>query len=87
MLRDQKVLQRRHTGEQTNVLEGSCHLGRGRDAVAGHVVQQKRTAAGMGERDRSCGRAVKSGDAVEHRRLAGAVRADDGRDVAGACLE
>src|SRR3954471_6538899 len=41
----------------------------------------------MGEGDGPGGRAIEAGDAVEHRRLAGAIGADDGGDVALAGLE
>ncbi len=62
-------------------------LARDGDAMARHAVQRERRAVAMGQRDAAVGRPVEAGDAVEHGGLAGAVRADDGGDVAGARLE
>jgi hypothetical protein len=39
------------------------------------------------QRDHAFGRLVEAGDAVEHRRLAGAVGADQRGDLAALCLE
>src|SRR5260370_1654578 len=41
----------------------------------------------MGERNAAFGRLVEAGDAVEHRRLAGAVRSDQRSEVATVCRE
>ncbi len=53
----------------------------------GRRLQVVRAAIGMDQAQLAGGRAVEPGDAVKHRRLARAVGADDGGDVAAPCCE
>ena len=79
-----QVLQHRHAGEQTDVLEGARHLGVPGDAEIIHALEQEFGPAGMSEDDAAFGRLVEAGEAVEHRGLAGPVGADERRDVIAA---
>ena len=53
-------------------------------AAAGGAASVGEGPGRMRERDPALGRLVEAGDAVEHRRLAGAVRPDQRGDVAAA---
>jgi hypothetical protein len=80
MLRDQQILQRRHATEEADILKSPRHPGP-RDPVTGQAVQCDILPA-MVQGQAPLGRSVEAGDAVEHRGLAGAIRADDGSDGA-----
>src|SRR5688500_5114360 len=68
--RDEDVLERCHVGEQADVLE------RARDAGSGNGVWRQPVDPFAGEPNFARRRPVKPGEAVEKRRLAGAVRAN-----------
>ncbi len=87
VLRDEQVFEQRHAGEQADVLEGARHLGLGWDLEVGQALEQILPAVAAGQCDHALGRLVEAGDAVEHRRLAGAVRADQRGDLAATRLE
>ena len=70
------VVERRHALEQGDVLEGAG------DALAGGEVGPHVVALLALEGDGAFLRVVEAVDDVEHRRLAGAVGADDGADLA-----
>ena len=72
----QQVLQQRRVLEQLDVLEGACDAERG-DAVRRHVGD-----VGAVEDQLAAGRLVDAAHQVEDGGLAGAVRADDGEDLA-----
>src|SRR3954447_26658692 len=84
VLCDEEVLEHGHAREQPDVLEGAGHPRLPGDAVAGQAFEEESRAVLLVERDHSLGRLVEAGDAVENGGLAGAVRADDGGDVAAA---
>jgi len=69
----QQVFQHRHGLEQAHVLEGAHH------AVVGHVVAAAPLDGAAVQRDGAAAGLVETADAVEHRGLAGAVGADDGK--------
>ena len=73
---DEHVLEGCHVGEQPDVLE------RARDPRLGDAVSGEPNEVATLEQDASLGGLIHAGDAVEHRRLAGAVRADDPEDLA-----
>jgi len=75
MLGDQEVLDRRHVLEQPHVLEGSHHAFTG-DLMPGQAFDRLAV-----EQDAATARLVEAGQAVEHRGLASAVRADQGDDL------
>ena len=75
------VVERRHAAEQRDVLEGA------RDAAARRLVGPHLRARLALEGDAAFLRMVEAVDDVEHRGLAGAVRADDGADLALADVE
>ena len=75
------VVERRHALEQGDVLEGAG------DALAGGEVGAHVVPALALEGDHAFLRVIEAVDDVEHRRLAGAVRADDGADLALADVE
>ena len=77
MRADPHVVARRHGREQRDVLEGA------RDAERGDLVPRHARKRPAVEPDRAGVRLVEAGDAVEQRRLAGAVRADQAADRAG----
>src|SRR5262249_6640199 len=87
MLRHHQVLEHRHALEQSDVLERAGNPGFRVDIVVVETLQGESRSVGMGEGDHPLGRLVKAGDAVEHRGLAGAVRSNQGSDVAAARLE
>ena len=74
---DQDVLQRRHVGEEPDVLEGARHAGLGDQVGLGRQHAARRSIDGAG------GRHVQPGEAVEEGRLAGAVGPDQADDLAG----
>src|SRR3954447_2284426 len=73
---DEHVLSYRHRREELDVLE------RPSDPFADDAVRRRAKQAGTVEGDRSPVRPIEPGDQVEQRRLAGAVRADQPRDLA-----
>src|SRR5215216_2303578 len=75
------VVQRRHAFEQGDVLE------RARDPAARSLEWAHLCAGQPLEGDAALLRLVKAVDDVEHRGLAGAVRTDDGTNLAGADVE
>ena len=87
VLGDQKVFQQRHAREQADVLEGARHLGTRRYLMVRQPLEQVARAVAPVERDHAFRRFVEAGDAVEHRGLAGAVRADQCGDLAALGLE
>ena len=78
---DQDILQRRQIAKQADGLIGAI------DARGGHPVRREPVDALAGEPDLPVVRRVELHDAVEHRGLAGAVRADDRMDRAVLNLE
>ena len=76
VLADEDVLDRGHAREQADVLV------RPRDAVVGDLVRAQRVDRVAIERDAALVHVEEAGQAVEERRLAGAVRPDDARDRA-----
>ena len=72
---DQQVLQHGRVLEQLDVLE------RARDAALRHVVRRAGHLLPL-EHDAARGRRIDQADQVEDRGLAGAVRPDDGVDLA-----
>jgi len=79
--RDEEVFDDAHAGEELGMLEGAGNTGacNGVRPVAGDGVAVKQDLAARG--------AVQPADTVEHARLAGAVRADQGEQLAGPRLE
>jgi hypothetical protein len=75
------VVERRHAVEQRDVLE--CPG----DALPGDLVRLQWPALLAMEPDLAFLRVVKAVDDIQHRRLAGPVRADDGADLALADIE
>ncbi len=75
------VVERGHAAKQRHVLEGA------RDAALGRIVRSHLGARLALEGDAALLRRVEAVDDVEHRSLAGAVRADDGADFAFADVE
>ncbi len=73
---DQQVFQHRRVLEQLDVLE------RARDAEARHAVRGRARDVLPLEHDAAARRLVDAADQVEDRALAGAVRTDDGEDLA-----
>src|SRR6185437_14502310 len=86
VLRHYQILQHRHAGEETDILKRARHARVARDSEAVHALEQE-LALGPLEREAADARAVEAGEAVEHRGLAGAVRANDGGDLALTCRE
>ena len=85
VLGDQKVFQHGHAGEQPDVLERAGDLRLRRDLEVRHAFQQELASVLAAHGDHARGRLVEAGDAVEHGRLAGAVGADQGGDLAALC--
>ena len=77
MLADEDVLQYRHVAEEAQVLE------RARDPALDDEVRRQTGDVLAEEQDVPAVGRVHAGDQVEERRLAGAVRADQGDDAAG----
>ena len=79
--RQQHVVEDRQPREQAGDLEGACHPERGAPVArpAGDVLAEQEHLSGRGGKD--------SGDQIEQRGLAGAVRSDDGLAVARHDLE
>ena len=75
------VVERGHAAKQRNILEGAG------DTAIGGVVGPHLGARLAFEGDNAFLRLIKSVDDIEHRRLAGAIRADDGADLAFANIE
>ena len=73
---DHHVLQRRHLGEQPDVLEGA------RDARLGHLVHRAGLVGLAAELEAAAVGDVQAGDDVEEGGLAGAVGADQAVDLA-----
>ena len=74
---DHHVLDGAHAEEDLQVLEGARET-EPRQLVRGHAGDVL-----AGEQDAPAARRVETGDHVEQRGLAGAVRADHGKDLAG----
>ncbi len=87
VLGHEQVLQHRHAGKQADVLEGAGNLGFGGDLEIGQALEQELLSVAAGEADHAFGRLVETGDAVEHRGLAGAVGPDQRGDLAAPGLE
>ena len=81
MLAHQHVLQHRHVGEETDVLE------RARDAVAQHRVGPLARYLLPCQEDAAAGRAVQPRHDVEERGLAGAIGPDHAHDLARLDME
>ena len=77
----QHVVDGRHEREQPNVLK------RARDAGRGDAVRRPPVYARAAKDDLARRRRINAGDRVEQRRLAGPVRADDGRNRTGVHTE
>src|SRR5204863_9631552 len=78
---DEQVLQHGRVLEQLDVLELAG------DAEAGDLVRRTAQQGLAVELDRPCRRRVEAADKIEHGRLAGAVRPDQGEDLAAPYLE
>ena len=87
VLGHQQVLQHRQAGEQPDVLERAGDLGVAGDLEIGHAFQEEGLARLLVHRDHAHGGLVEAGHAVEHGGLAGAVRADQCRDLAALRFE
>jgi hypothetical protein len=72
---DHDVVEHRHVREQRQVLEGAA------DAEAGAVVDRGAPERLAHVDELAAARPIAAGDAVEHRGLAGAVGADDGKNL------
>src|SRR5258708_2916908 len=70
------VVERRHAAKQRDVLEGAA------DALLGRLVRAHLAASHALVGDGALLRMIEAADAVQHRRLAGAVGTDDGADLA-----
>ena len=75
------VVERGHAAKQRHILEGA------RDAAAGGVIGPHFRAGLALEGDAALLRRIEAVDDIEHRGLAGAVRSDDGADLALADIE
>ena len=73
---DANVVEHRQIGKQRDVLEGAA------DADLGDPVRRARQDAYAFHQDIAGARLIESGEAVEQRRLAGAVRSDQAEDCA-----
>src|SRR5262249_56002460 len=71
----QEIVERAHVPEELHVLEGA------RDAEAGDLVRAKMREIAVAKSDGPAHRPVEAGDAVEDRRLARAVGADQPVDL------
>src|SRR5207248_4471362 len=78
---DKKVFRHRHVGEQFGVLECAA------DPCECDLVHRDRGEIAPVEQDLARSRAIDAVDAVEQRRLAGAVWTDDGNELAISRLE
>src|SRR5207253_9037789 len=78
---DLHVVEDAHAPEQGDVLE------RARDPQLGPLMRFQTRDVAAAEHDPSAGRRVDAADAIENARLAGAVGADDGEELAGVDLE
>ena len=76
MAADAHVVEHRQVAEQREVLEGAA------DADVGDAVRRPAQDAAALEQDVAGARRVEPAEAVEQRRLAGAVRADQAEDLA-----
>ena len=81
MPRHQQVLDHAHVRKQLAVLEGA------RDAQAGDAMRFQQSQVLILELDASCLGPIKTADAIEHAGLAGAVRPDQGQQLAGASFK
>jgi hypothetical protein len=79
--RHQQVLDHGQVGEQLAMLEGA------RDTQAGDPMRPFPRDDPAVEADRAAGRTVQAANAVQHGRLAGAVRTDQGEQLARARRE
>ena len=77
----QNIVERRHAFEQRNILEGAS------DALCSRLMRAHPAARRAFIGDAALLRMIKAVDDVEHRRLAGAVRADDGAYLAAPDFE
>ena len=73
---DANVVEHREIGKQRDVLEGAA------DADLGDPVRRARQDARAFHQDIAGARLIESGETVEQRRLAGAVRSDQAEDCA-----
>ena len=73
---DANVVEHRKIGKQRDVLEGAA------DADFGDPVRRARQDARAFHQDIAGARLIESGETVEQRRLAGAVRSDQAEDCA-----
>src|SRR5438874_130715 len=76
VLADPHVVERRHVGEQPDLLKGAA------DAEPGDPVGLERGDVSIPDLDRTRGRLVHPGNGVEHGRLPGAVGANQREDLA-----
>ena len=81
MLGNNEIFQKRHPGEQPDVLERAGDARLLGDAKFLESLEQKRLAAGMCELQPPNAWLVEAGDAIEQRSLAGPVRADKRGDL------
>src|SRR6185437_15302026 len=81
VLSHHQILQRRHAGEQADVLEGAGDLGLFGDTEVVEPLQRDLGRALAHQAERAAGRPVEAGDAVEHRGLASAVGTDQRGDL------
>ncbi len=87
VLRHHQVFQRRHAGEEADVLEGARDLGLFGNPEIVQPLELDGVAVIMRELHGARGRLVEAGDAVEHGGLAGAVRSDQRGDLAPLGIE
>src|SRR5712675_2085716 len=82
VLRDHQIFERGHAGEQPDVLEGARHLCQLGNPEIVQPLELDGAAVKMRHPHRAQCRFVETGDAVEHGGFAGAVRPDQGGDLA-----
>src|SRR6185503_3564852 len=78
---DEQILDDAEVREELAVLEGS------RNAESRDLVRARARDLRVAEENSPAGRPIQAADAIQHRRLAGAVRADQRQKLAGARLE
>src|SRR5271163_444081 len=82
MLGDDQIFENRHPGKQAHILEGAGDTSLPGDLEPVHPFEQQRFAVDVHDETANA-RLVEAGKAVEDGGLAGAVRSDNGGDLAG----
>src|SRR4029078_11912878 len=87
VLRHHQIFEYRHAAEQPDVLEGAGDPRFGVDVVVVKALEPVARPERLVELQRSLGRLIEAGNAVEYRGLAGAVRSDQRGDVLASDIE